>query len=98
MYMKRNATCYTYRFRNEFPFPSKENVVLSRRIFPPASGPYQPRIVRPERQRMAKATPISPSMPIYVDVYLTRYEGGGRAPLLLREIKDTRAPRRGPYM
>lgn len=55
-------------------------------------------VVRAGRQRTAEVTPISPSMPIYADVYLTRYQEEVDAPLLLREIKDTRAPRRGPYM
>jgi len=80
--------------RNKFAIPLKENVVPRHRIF---FLRYRD-VVRPEHQRTAAVTPISPSMPIYADVYLTRYQKEVDAPLLLRKIKDTRAPRRGPYM
>lgn len=55
-------------------------------------------VVRPGCQRTVEVTPISPSMPIYADVYLTRYEGGGRAITATGDKRYARTTPRSIYV
>lgn len=86
---------YTWiRVSNEIAIPSKGNVVSRHRIFSPVSGPSS----WLGHQRTAQVTPISPSMPIYADVYLTRYEGGGLAITATGDKRYARTTPRSIYV